>query len=144
MATHVALMNICDAELLRVHDKIDHRDQVGRFVYATVSQKNGTNLKIHYDEWSSKWDTWCDYEKEIHRFAKAGTISRRVAHRFKHLKKGYYIDINPTKRHPGWRYGQIKRFDKKSGQVHVKYELAGKHYLVLLRNFSNGTLNVFF
>ena len=51
-----AHMSSQDASKLKVHDKIDHRDQIGRFVYATVSEKQGTNLKIHYDGWSRKWD----------------------------------------------------------------------------------------
>eukprot|EP01084_Bolivina_argentea_P078937 143255_1 len=41
-------MTLDQAQKLRIHDKIDHRDQVGRFVYATVLEKQGTNLKIHY------------------------------------------------------------------------------------------------
>eukprot|EP00486_Rosalina_sp_Unknown_P003695 CAMPEP_0201577096 /NCGR_PEP_ID=MMETSP0190_2-20130828/23310_1 /ASSEMBLY_ACC=CAM_ASM_000263 /TAXON_ID=37353 /ORGANISM="Rosalina sp." /LENGTH=715 /DNA_ID=CAMNT_0048008757 /DNA_START=120 /DNA_END=2264 /DNA_ORIENTATION=- len=122
-------MQLQDAFKLKVHDKIDHRDQVGRFVYATVSEKQGTNLKIHYDGWSRKWDTWSDFQKEIHRFAKAGSISKRPAHRFKQLKKGDYVDINPTQRHPGWKCGEIRRLDQKSGQVQVVYESADKNYL---------------
>ena len=122
-------MPLQDAFKLKIHDKLDHRDQVGRFVYATVSEKQGSNLKIHYDGWSRKWDTWSDFQKEIHRFAKAGSISKRPAHRFKQLKKGDYVDINPTQRHPGWKCGEIRRLDQKSGQVQVVYESADKNYL---------------
>ena len=129
MPTFESHMQLQDAFKLKVHDKIDHRDQVGRFVYATVSEKQGTNLKIHYDGWSRKWDTWSDFQKEIHRFAKAGSISKRPAHRFKQLKKGDYVDINPTQRHPGWKCGEIRRLDQKSGQVQVVYESADKNYL---------------
>merc|ERR1719410_1810117 len=35
-------MTLQDAFKLKIHDKIDHRDQVGRFVFATVSEKQGT------------------------------------------------------------------------------------------------------
>jgi len=114
---------------LKIHDKIDHRDQVGRFVFATVSEKQGTNLKIHYDGWSRKWDTWSDFNKEIHRFAAAGSISKRPSHRFSELKKGDYVDINPSQRHPGWKCGEIRRLDQKSGQVQVVYECGDKNYL---------------
>ena len=115
-------MSLEDAYQLKVNDKIDHRDEVGRFVYATVSQKQGTNLMIHYDGWSKEWDTWSDFQKEIHRFAKAGSISRRPAHRFKELKKGDYIDINPEYGiHTGWKCAEIQRFDQNSGQVQVVY-----------------------
>ena len=42
-------MSLKQGKMLKIHDKIDHRDQVGRFVFATVCEKQGTNLKIHYD-----------------------------------------------------------------------------------------------
>eukprot|EP01084_Bolivina_argentea_P300865 518894_1 len=54
-------MTLEEANKLQIHDKVDHRDQVGKFVYATVKEKQGTNLKIHYDGWSRKWDTCSDY-----------------------------------------------------------------------------------
>ena len=122
-------MTVQEAFQLKIHDKIDHRDQVGRFVFATVSEKQGTNLKIHYDGWSRKWDTWSDFSTEIHRFAVAGSISKRGAHRFEHLKKGDYIDINPIPRHPGWTHGEIRRLDRTSGQVQVVYEAMDKNYV---------------
>ena len=70
-----------------------------------------------------------DFSGEIHRFAVAGSISKRRAHRFEHLKKGDYVDINPTQRHPGWKCGEIRRLDQKSGQVQVVYESMDKNYL---------------
>ena len=100
-----------------------------RFVYAEVVEKHGSNLKIHYVGWSRKWDCYSDFRKEIHRFAKAGSISKRPAHRFKDLRKGDFIDINPSIRHPGWRVGDIRRIDPKSGQVQVAYEYQDKNLL---------------
>jgi len=122
-------MTLKQGKQLSIHDKIDHRDEVGRFVFATVCEKQGTNLKIHYDGWSRKWDTWSDFNKEIHRFALPGSISKRKAHRFNGLKKGDYVDINPSQRHPGWKCGEIRRLDKKSGQVQVVYEWGESNYL---------------
>eukprot|EP01083_Nonionella_stella_P264650 897478_1 len=54
----ISHMSMEDAMKLAVHEKIDHRDQVGRVVFATVIEKKGSHLKIHYDGWSRKWDTW--------------------------------------------------------------------------------------
>ena len=123
-------MALWEAFVLMEHGKLDHRDSVGRFVYATVSEKRSeTNYKIHYDGWSRKWDTWSDFKKERHRFFRVGAVSRRPAHRFEQLKKGDYVDINPVLTHPGWKVGKIKRFDEKSGQVQVSYELGDKDYL---------------
>ncbi len=64
--------------------------------YATVGEKQATNLKIHYDGWSRKWDTWSDFNLEIHRFAVAASIGKRPSHRFHQLKKGDYVNINPS------------------------------------------------
>ena len=66
---------------------------------------------------------------EIQRFAAAESISKRPAHRLEHLKKGDYIDINPTHRHPGWKCGEIRRLDQKSGQFQVVYEYIDMNYL---------------
>ncbi len=111
-----------EASKLNVNDSIDYRDNVGgyvgKFVLAKIMEKNGSKLKIHYDGWSSKWDICSDYETELYRFAKAGTVSQRPAHRFKELNVGDKVNINPRE-HLGWKSGVIKRFDGKSGQVQV-------------------------
>eukprot|EP01083_Nonionella_stella_P191531 708832_1 len=62
-------MTLEQANKLRINDKLDHCDLAYRFVSATVTDKQGTHLKIHYDGWSRKWDTWSDFSSEIHRFA---------------------------------------------------------------------------
>eukprot|EP01083_Nonionella_stella_P105332 302949_1 len=115
-----------DAMKLTVHEKIDHRDQVGRAVFATVIEKKGSLLKIHYDGWSRIWDIWSDFSVELHRFAVAGSISLRPAHRLKSLKKGDYVDINPLLRHFGWKVGAVRR--RSAGQVQVIYEYLNKNY----------------
>eukprot|EP01083_Nonionella_stella_P296187 1006290_1 len=123
-------MTLKEALSLKVHDKIDHRDCVGRFVFATVKEKQETKVKIHYAGWSKKWDTWSDFEKEIRRFAAAGSISLRKPNLMKSLKKGDYVDVNPTGRHSGWTLGEIRRIDAKApGQVQVCYEHKNKSYL---------------
>ena len=78
-------MSLEDALKLQVDDKVDHRDPVGRFVYAVVSAKQGTNLKIHYVGWAKKWDKWSDFNRLID-LLKLIDI-KRPAHRFKNLKK---------------------------------------------------------
>ena len=97
-----------EAFKLKVNDKIDHRDQLGRFASATVTDKRGSKLKIHYDGWSQKWDVWSDWKQEIHLFAARGSISERPAHRMSHLKKGDYGDVNPSIRHSGWKAAEIR------------------------------------
>eukprot|EP01083_Nonionella_stella_P300916 1029796_1 len=118
-----------DALALGVGDKIDHRDTVDRFLLATVMAKNDTKLRIRYDGWSAKWDIWSDFSVELHRFAKPLSISKRRAHRLKHLKKDAWVDINPQTRDPstGWTHGEIRRLSK--GQVQVCYEFNARDYL---------------
>eukprot|EP01084_Bolivina_argentea_P120757 214095_1 len=81
-----------EAMRLKIGDKIDHRDVSNRFVYATITEKQGTNLRMHYDGWNSKWDVWSDFGLELYRFARARSISTRCAHRFRELQKGDYVD----------------------------------------------------
>ena len=85
-------------------------------------------MKIHYNGWSRKWDTWSDFVAETHRFAKHGSISKRPAHRFKDIGKGDCVEINPVRRYPGWKNGKIKRLDQNSGQVQVVYEYEDRNY----------------
>ena len=69
-------MKLKEAFALAVHDNVDHRDQVGRFMFATVREKQGTNLKIHYDGWSRQWDTWSDFNAVTRR--RAASLSARA------------------------------------------------------------------
>ena len=90
----------------------------GLFVCATIVEKNDSNFKIHFDGWSNKWDCYIDYEKEFFRFVQADSIWKRPAHRFKSIKKGDFIDINPVVRHLGWCVGEIRKLC----QVQVCYQ----------------------
>lgn len=117
-------MTMQDALKLQVGDTIDYRDKEGLYVQGTVWGKQGTNLKIR-----NHWDTWTDFSKELHRFAVAGSISKRKAHRFGFMKKGDYVDINPSLTHPGWKEGEFQRLDDKSGQAQLRYTWRGNKYL---------------
>merc|ERR1719229_1822973 len=82
---------------LNVGDDIDHRDYLGRFHHATIKEKNGTIVKIHYIGWNRKWDVLCDLKTEFYRFAVVGSISKRRAmdRTLSHLKVGDGVDVNP-------------------------------------------------
>ena len=107
-----------EANELKIGDKVDHRDEVGRFLLATIKGKEGTKLKIHYDGWDEKWDTCQDYNIQLHNFAKSRSISHRKAHVLKDLKLYDLIECSPL-RHPGWKLAEIRRFDSRSGQIQV-------------------------
>eukprot|EP01083_Nonionella_stella_P065360 171193_1 len=130
---YIPHMTIEEASQLKVGDKVDHMENrgqysngvKGRFYEAMVAKKKGTNLKIHYDDYSQQYDVWSDYQKEIHRFATLHSITLRPAHRLKNLGKGSLVDINPAP-HPGWKSGKIVQID--GGQVKVRYKHDGKTY----------------
>eukprot|EP00486_Rosalina_sp_Unknown_P010284 CAMPEP_0201591742 /NCGR_PEP_ID=MMETSP0190_2-20130828/189830_1 /ASSEMBLY_ACC=CAM_ASM_000263 /TAXON_ID=37353 /ORGANISM="Rosalina sp." /LENGTH=142 /DNA_ID=CAMNT_0048050199 /DNA_START=1197 /DNA_END=1625 /DNA_ORIENTATION=+ len=69
---------------------------------------------------------WYDYNKDPLKFAEAGAVSARPAHRLCGVKVGDQVDINPiygaVKKHFGWKSGEIKEIDDKSGQVKVGYK----------------------
>ena len=98
---------------------IIHSDMQERFLGATIVDKGGSHLKIHYNGWNRKWDIWSDYSKidQLCRFAKLGSISKRPNHRFKDIAIGDTIDINLSKILPhynvGWIVGEIVKFDSK-------------------------------
>merc|ERR1719361_2207580 len=118
-----------ECEKLQIGDHIDHRDDVGRFLLATIVDKDTFRVNIHYEGWNSKWDTWCDYKAETHRFAAPRSISRKPNTRFRDLKIRDYVDINPVQRHQVWRGGQIRRMDKYSGQSQIVYKEDGQEFL---------------
>lgn len=72
----VGTLSFSECVNLQIGDHIDHRDDVGRFLLATIVNKEEYKVKIHYEGWNSKWDTWCNYKSETHRFAAPRSISR--------------------------------------------------------------------
>eukprot|EP01083_Nonionella_stella_P042788 115505_1 len=114
---HTLKMTFERASQLKVNDKIDHMDFLGRYQMAKIIAKVGDSCKIHYDDVPKKWDTWSSCSAELFRFAECGSISRRLAHRLKYVKKGDTILVKLRDR--GWKSGKITRFDGHSGQVQV-------------------------
>eukprot|EP01084_Bolivina_argentea_P116398 206832_1 len=110
--------------------KVDHRDFVGKFVLATVIERtNGGVLRLHYDGYSAKWDV-CTTLRYIYEFAPARSISRRPAHRLKHLQPDDYIEINTSKT-AGWVKGKIRQLCQISGQIQVCFRLSEEYDNVL-------------
>ena len=113
---------------LQTGDKIDHRDENGRFDVATIQRKKGTNLFLHYDGLSSKWDVWNDIHPDTHRFSKAKSISKRPAHRYKTLRKGDMIYFKPIYIFIVNGNGVEFRIHQHSGQIEVIYEHHGRNH----------------
>eukprot|EP01084_Bolivina_argentea_P049079 90314_1 len=108
------------AQDLRVGDVIDHREENGIVRNAMVMDKYGSNVFLHYIGYlddSNRWDICCSYDTELHRFASKDSISKRPAHRLKHLRYGDMLDVNCKSN--GWKVAKIKR--KESGQIEVSF-----------------------
>ena len=95
------------------------RDKSGKFVAAKVVGRKGTTLIVDYRVSDVPLKVSRDFKKELHRLATIGSISGRIAHRFKDLEKDDFIDVNPRNEQRGWKCAMIKRFDPKSGQIEV-------------------------
>ena len=113
---------------LGIGDKIDYRGDDGKFRYCTIYGTCFNRLMVMhsdgYDEIS--------LETDDHRFAVAGSISRKSAKRFKNhgFRNSDVVRINPMMRHHhiGWCIGTIIESDTKSGQVYVGYMHQGRNY----------------
>eukprot|EP01084_Bolivina_argentea_P006987 13180_1 len=129
-----------EAKLLKVNDKFDYRDHLGLFKPVSVIKKIDTNLKLKWKDVSLKKRIsvnlhekgaettikpafWVSYANELNNFAKLGAVSKRKSHRFKQLKIGDFVDVNPMYKHPGWKCGRILYVDKvEETQIWVNYE----------------------
>jgi len=61
---------------LRIGRWIDCKDTVGHPLEAQVIARSGTNVQIHYDGWSAKWDEWLPQSSP--RIAAYGTWTSRI------------------------------------------------------------------
>ena len=63
---------------------------------------------------------WTLCKKQICKSKRASTSKRQINRlNLKGLKKGYYVDINPRQRHPGWKTAEIIQIGTHSGQAKV-------------------------
>lgn len=141
-APFIPHMTIDEASKLSVNDTIDHRDEYGLFLPAMIMEKDDTNLKIKYNEKHNGISIWCDYEKELDRFATYKSITKRPRHRLKSVEKGDKIRINPLrkKKNTGWKIGNIhKYYNKKYGQVQVSYKAKNGIRYLYWTHFDNMT-----
>jgi len=125
-------MSLNAAVQLRVGSKVDHRDEVGKSLKAVLTSYNPKDKTfcVKYERYGSKWDTVSDPVKELWRFSRYNTLSRRpvLKKEMVDLVKGDMVDIN-SPRHPGWRYGTIRLLDmnkntgeRLSGWIQVRYK----------------------
>lgn len=122
-------LSLEDGASLDIGSIIDHRDESGRFVLAKVIDRRGSSLRIHYDGWGSKYDCWSNYKREIHRFARAGFVSRRKSVLTQYVFKDSPIKIKPRGISKKWLSGKIYLVDPRSGQVEVRGALKEPYWV---------------
>eukprot|EP01084_Bolivina_argentea_P134477 237197_1 len=134
-------MSFADLKKLNINDKIDHRNIFGKFIGATIVDKQYTKYKILYednDEYKRENTIWSDYEIETHKFAKYASISKCIANKMNYLEIKDNIDVNPHYNgHTGWRPGVIKEIDENSGQINVTYEINDNEYCTIWVDVAN-------
>eukprot|EP01083_Nonionella_stella_P080927 222622_1 len=116
-------MNQEQIDLIAVNDKLDHRNDEGKFIGAVVLNKQDATVTLQYDEVDDMKDVIVTENIEnVSKFGRYHSISKRKAHHFTNLMEEDYIDINTSyNNHEGWRYGEIIKIDDLSGQVQVGY-----------------------
>lgn len=59
----------------KVGDVVDAKDAQGNWYQAHLLKIDGDRVRVHYENWDSKWDEWISKTKESDRFAPAGKYS---------------------------------------------------------------------
>ena len=99
------ILNKQQLNKLKVGDKIDHKSRYDRYIAAQIVNKSGTTLKIHYDGGTTKYDEFCDYKQEPHRFAKYKSISKHPLNLIiNHLYPQFFITKNHDHNHQSYIY----------------------------------------
>eukprot|EP01084_Bolivina_argentea_P018201 33911_1 len=115
-------MNLSEAKLLQIGDRIDFRANNGFVHSSTLVKKSDSKLTVEFEEFENEcgivWVT-CDYNKELYRFSKHESISMRKSHRMSKLLVGNSVDINP-------KYAAFKTNKWICGEVVNKHFLSGQ------------------
>eukprot|EP01084_Bolivina_argentea_P261502 441939_1 len=123
-------MTIDQISELQEYDKVDIRHQQGAYILATILEKEGTFLKIHYDidGKDHKNDQTINYLSATNRFVNAFRMSSRKANRLTEVKKGDFVNINPRHTQPQhkWQCGKVTGTHE--GHVRVDYIVDGHKY----------------
>eukprot|EP01084_Bolivina_argentea_P309118 534651_1 len=110
-------MSLQQRNSIKIYDKIDYRNEEGKFMGYTVLDKRGTILTLFQNEAKFFAFKDIDYMEQNNELADYGSISRRKAHRLLDVVMGDYVDINKD----GWRYGEIIDIDEFTGHVQVSF-----------------------
>jgi len=119
-----------EAKLLDVGSTVDHRDNVGRFLPATIIENDKTNgiWKLHYPGWNSKFDVTIKYKDEINNLAPNNSLSCLGSKNLSLLKKDDHVKVYVEEL--GWVSGEIRKFhnDKRTNQaISAQVQVAYRH-----------------
>lgn len=118
-----------EASHLKIGDILDFADNFGKYCLAKVIEKSEYNLKMHFFGWESRFDKYSNYYVDHRRYAKAGSISMRPAHRFKDVTNLESNDIFEVYYHNFWKPARILAFDGRSGQINVQVSIHNRFHI---------------
>ena len=92
-------------ESMAVGDVIDAKDSEGRWFDSRIVATEGDRVKVHYNGWSSRWDSWCDRKDE--------SIQPLFTHTddWRRLKVGDALEMRSRGEKALWYQGFVKEVD---------------------------------
>ena len=92
-------------ESMAVGDVIDAKDSEGRWFDSRIVAIEGDRVKVHYNGWSSRWDSWVDRKDE--------SIQPHLTHTddWRRLKVGDALEMRGPGEKALWYKGFVKEVD---------------------------------
>jgi hypothetical protein len=92
-------------ESMAVGDVIDAKDSEGRWFDSRIVAIEGDRVKVHYNGWSSRWDSWVDRNDE--------SIQPHLTHTddWRRLRVGDVLEIRGPGEKALWYKGFVKEVD---------------------------------
>ena len=90
---------------IRVGDVIDAKDSEGRWFDSRIVEVDRDRVKVHYNGWSSRWDSWVDRKDE--------SIQPHLTHTddWRRLKVGDALEMRGPGEKALWYKGVVKEVD---------------------------------
>ena len=110
-------------ESMAVGDVIDAKDSEGRWFDSRIVAIEGDRLRVHYNGWSSRWDSWCDRKDE--------SIQPLFTHTddWRRLRVGDAVELRGRGEKALWYKGFVKEVDGTRVLVSSHTPNAGEQWL---------------
>ena len=108
---------------IQVGDVIDAKDSEGRWFDSRIVAIEGDRVRVHYNGWSSRWDSWCDRKDE--------SIQPLFTHTddWRRLQVGDAVELRGRGEKALWYKGFVKEVDGTRVLVSSHTPNAGEQWL---------------